>query len=143
MFDLIGMTLTYNRASVLANTQRLGTTVDCSMHSEAVGANKCSNVIITGRDVLTALGVPPNGPTFLGYDNKAGMLVANNAGSSTRSRHFLCMYTILQQRGKREQIAIRHVSNVENAADFLTKWVDKSRFKRSSIYLTNERNAPG
>ena len=37
-------------------------------------------------------------PTVLLTDNKANMLVANDAGSSVRSRHFLRMYRLLQQR---------------------------------------------
>ena len=54
------------------------------------------------------------------------------------SRHFLRMYTILQQRIRNEDIAVGHIPDKENAADFLTKWVDKSKFKRSNFYLTNE-----
>ena len=85
--------------------------------------------------------MPPAGPTFLGCDNKSSVLVANNVGSSARSRHFLRMYTIMQQRIRNGDIAVGHVPDAENAADFLTKWVDKAKFKRSNAYLTNERGA--
>ena len=77
------------------------------------------------------------GPTFIGTDNKAHMLVANSAGSSVRSRHFLKKYTIMQERIKRIEIECGHVKDPENPADFLTKWINSDKFKRSVAYATN------
>ena len=70
------------------------------------------------------------------------MLVMNNAGSSARSRHFLRMYRIIQQRIQCEQIVVKHVPDSKNAADVLTKWVDKAKFERCVAYLTGERATP-
>ena len=95
------------------------------------------DVILSARQVLIALGVPPCGATFIGTDNKAHALVANSAGSSVRSRHFLKKYTIMQERMRRDEIAVGHVRDAENPADFLTKWTNADKFKRSLNYATN------
>ena len=85
-----------------------------------------------------ALGVPPRGATFIGTDNKAHALVANSAGSSVRSRHFLKKYTIMQERMRRKEIAVGHIKDINNPADFLTKWVNADKLKRSLDYATNK-----
>ena len=81
-------------------------------------------------------------PTVLLTDNKANMLVANDAGSSVRSRHFLRMYRLLQQRIGGGEIAIKHVPDAENPADVLTKWVDVNKFEKCIAYMAGERPTP-
>ena len=138
-FDVYGELITYCGAVVSIGTHRLGIAVDCVMHAEAIGLNKTSNKVMAARAALTAFGVPPDGPTFIGHDNKAGVLVVNSAGSSARSRHFLRMYTIMQQRIACDSIAVGHIADAENPADFLTKWVDKAKFRRTNAYITGSR----
>ena len=138
-FDLYAFALTYYGGAVLANVRRVGLEVSSSMQSEAVATCRAAEHVESAREVLRALGVPSAGPTFVGTDNKANMLVANNVGSSTRSRHFLRMYVVLQQRIARESIAVGHVPDRENPSDYLTKWVDKKKFNLSNDYLTNRR----
>ena len=38
--------------------------VDSSMESEAVATGKCGELVTYAREILRALGVPPQGPTF-------------------------------------------------------------------------------
>ena len=131
-----------NGAVVETCTKRVGVESESSMHTEAIGSVRCSDRIIVARNVLTALGVPPSGPTLLVTDSKSNMLVANDAGSSARSRHYLRMYRILQQRIACDDIALKYVPDCENAADALTKWVDKGKFERCVAYMTGERSTP-
>ena len=108
----------------------------------AVASVRCSDRIIYGRNILCSLGVPPTAPTVLVTDSKSNMLVANDAGSSARSRHYLRMYRLLQQRIACDEIAIKYVPDCENPADALTKWVDKGKFERCIAYITGDRASP-
>ena len=92
--------------------------------------------------VLTALGVPPDGPTLLITDSRSNNLVANNAGSSARSRHYLRMYRRLQQRMASDEIVVKYVPDREMPADVLTKFVDKGKFERCNAYLCGMRASP-
>ena len=49
------------------------------------------------------------------------------------------MYVIMQQRIASGSIAVGHIPDAQNPSDFLTKWVNKSKFKKSNDYLTNSR----
>ena len=95
-----------------------------------------------GREIERALGAPPSMPTFLGTDNKANLLVAIDAGSAARSKHFLRTYYTLRQRTTRREIELGHIVDEQNPADFLTKWVGKQKLDASVDYATN-RHAPG
>ena len=101
-----------------------------------MGAQReCTRHLLTARNVLTAVGTPPQGPTFIATDNKAHMLVANSAGSSVRSRHFLKKYTIMQERLERKEITVGNVKDAQNPADFLTKSDLPSGCRRTSSRL--------
>ena len=141
-YDLIAYVLTYNGAQVETCTKRVGVESESSQHTEGVASVKCSSRILYARTVLAALGVPCGEPTVLLTDNKANMLVANDAGSSVRSRHFLRMYRLLQQRIGDGDIAIKHVPDAENPADALTKWIDVNKFEKCVAYMAGERPTP-
>ena len=141
-YDLIAYGLTYYGAVVDSCTKRVGVESEGSMHTEGIASVRASDRIMYARNILTVLGVPPTGPTLLVTDSKAGMLVINNSGSSARSRHYLRMYRILQQRIGNDHIRVKHVPDCENPADVMTKWVDKSKFERCIAYLSGERRAP-
>ena len=130
--------------AVYAETKKIGLACGSSHENEAKATTTCGDVVLYARNVLAALGAPCAGPTFLASDNKANMLVSNSSGSASRSRHFLRMYTMMQERIACGDIAVGHVTDAENPADYLTKWVNKSKFKasdlnRTSIYMTNWR----
>ena len=38
-------------------------------------------------------------------------------------------------------VTLEHVKDVNNPADFLTKWLGAKKFKQSLAYATNSRNA--
>ena len=72
-------------------------------------------------------------------DNRANELVANNTGSSSRSRHFLRRYFVLRQRVAHGCVAVVKVGDPQMPADFLTKWVPAAKLRASIDYLTNAR----
>ena len=86
------------------------------------------------------MGCPPTGPTFLGTDNKANQLIANETGSTNRARHALRRYMILQERVRGGIIKLGYVPDPENPADFLTKFISSKKLEASVKYLTNSSN---
>jgi hypothetical protein len=114
--------------------------VDSSMESEAVATGKCGELVTYAREILRALGVPPQGPTFIGSDNKANALIAAGIAIPSRSRHCLRRYLTFLQRLRRGEVDVGHVPDVENPSDFLTKWVSREKTNASLEYATNFRN---
>ena len=91
------------------------------------------------REILRALGAAPVGPTFIATDNKANMLVAHDAGASAHSRHFLRRYVVLQQRMRSGSVEVGHIPDADMPADYLTKWVNADKLRKSVAYATNAR----
>ena len=44
------------------------------------------------------------------------------------------------QRVQRGEVIIGHIRDVENPADFMTKFVPKEKIEKSLEYLTNKKN---
>ena len=50
-------------------------------------------------------------------------LVARDATSAARARHFLRRYTVLQQRIRSAEVQVFKIDDPNMPADFLTKWL--------------------
>ena len=138
--DVYALLITYYGAAVAHVTKKMHLIIDSSMESEAVATGKCGEAITYAREILRALGVPPNGPSFIGTDNKANGLIASGRSLSTKSRHALRRYTAFLQRVKRGDVEVGHVPDEENPADFMTKWVPRAKHEASIEFATNSRN---
>ena len=87
--------------------------------------------------ILAWPGRPIEGPTFLSTDNLANQKVGSGTGHPTRARHFLRRYFALKQRVTSDEIKLVHVPDAEMPADFLTKWIPRSKLLISLRYATN------
>ena len=105
--------------------------VDSSMESEAIGSSKAGEAISFAREILRAIGRPMEGPTFLSTDNLANQKVGSGTGHPTRARHFLRRYYGLKQRVASGEVKLVHVPDAEMPADFLTKWIPRSKLQVS------------
>ena len=56
-------------------------------------------------------------------------------------RHCMRRYATFLQRIDRREVDLGYVPDVQNPADFLTKFVDKKKFDSSIEYATNGKNA--
>ena len=73
-------------------------------------------------------------------DNQANCLVARNATSAARARHFLRRYTVLQQRIGNGEVTVYKIDDPNMPADFLTKWLPANKLRDSVAYATNSIN---
>ena len=136
--------LTYASAVVLHTTKKIALLVDSSMESEAIASAKGGESVAYAREVLRALGVPPDGPTLLTTDNLANQKIGSGVGCPSRSRHFLRRYFTLKQRIADGEVSLRHADDISMPADFLTKWIPRAKFENSVTYATNSTNlSPG
>ena len=96
-------------------------------------------MVTYAREILRALGVLPEQPTLILTDNQANLLVAANAASAQRSRHFLRRYFALRQRIAAGECRVVKIDDANMPADFLTKWLSGPKFRTSVAYATNSR----
>ena len=91
------------------------------------------------REILRALGVPPQGSTLITTDNLSNQRVATGAGAPSRSLHFLRRYGVLKQRIRSGEVNVQHIPDEQMPADFLTKWIGQKKLDKSIAYATNSR----
>jgi len=103
---------------------------------------KASEVTCFIRNILADAGFDTSEPTLLGSDNSGNVTVINGTGAPSRIKHALRRYAILMQRVKEGEVKLCHVADVENPADFLTKWLVGAKFNDSITYATGSRNHP-
>ena len=137
--DIYGVLITRNGGAVFHQVKRVAIACSCSQHAEAIPTQKASEIIVCAREIERALGAPPTQATLIGTDNKANFLVARDAGSAARSKHFLRTYFSLRERMTRREVDLKHVNDVNNPADFLTKWLGKSKLEESIDYASNRK----
>ena len=71
------------------------------------------------------------GPVPVGTDNRANMLLSSGEGAPSRMRHAIRRFSVFVQRVQRGECLLRHVPDPGNASDFLTKFVDKQKYRAS------------
>ena len=68
---------------------------------------------------------------IVGTDNRANQLLSSGEGAPSRMRHAIRRFKVFAQRVERGECALRHVPDPGNASDFMTKFVDKKKYKAS------------
>ena len=137
--ELVGILLTYAGGVVMHKCKTLRCKVSCSQESEGAATEIGRQFTAVARDVCRALGDPQLKPTFVATDNLANSLVAMDAASASKSRHFLRRYYCILQDVKSGDVRMGYVPDKDMPADFLTKWVSKAKLDLSLAYLTNAR----
>ena len=102
----------------------------------AVATGKAGEAVSYAREILRGMGIPPAGPTFVGTDNKANALIASRRSLPTRLRHWRRRYLVFLERVKAGECEIGHVYDEENPADFMTKFVHKTKAEASNEYAS-------
>ena len=57
-------------------------------------------------------------------------------GSAARAKHLLRRYFVLMQHVQRGEVAVQHVPDEHNPADFLTKFVPANKLRDSLRFVT-------
>ena len=141
--NLYSMALTYNGGVVHHCTKKIGSLMASSCETEGFATAKSGEMVETARAALRALGAPQLQPTPIGSDNLSDVHIGNRSGAASRAKHFLQRYFIFQQRLRRGAVSLYHLPDPANTSDFLTKWVNATKLRRSLDYLTNRQNRVG
>ena len=140
--DVMGLIVTWNRAAIYCCTKKIGIAGIASSHEvEGIASGKLAEVNTYAREIARGFGIALDGPTRILTDNAANERVAMGKANVANSRHFLRRYFGLMRRVAAGEATLVKVPDAENPADFLTKFVDLSKLRKSLDYATNARAA--
>ena len=80
------------------------------------------------------------GPTRTFGDNMPSVQMSNG-GSVTRARHIARRVHIINEYVRDGEFVFQHVTDVNNPADFLGKWVPPKKFRATVKFIFNLDNA--
>ena len=106
-----------------------------SMDSETYAASLAAADLIHHAGLVEEFGIPILYAVPMWSDNTGTVSVANDAGSVGRGRHLAMRARFLQDCKLSNILQVGYVQTSENAADALTKPLDRSKFMKHRIYL--------
>ena len=139
--DVLGIIVTLNRAAIYHSVKKVSLILNSSHEIESIGSGKGAEVNTIAREIMRAHGKPMLTPTEILCDNQAHVSLANKRAWPSASRTFLRRYHALLERIEAGEATVVKVSDEENPADFLTKWVPVAKLRRSVDYATNAKRA--
>ena len=139
--DLYGIMMTYYGGAVFHQTKKINVVMQSSMETEGLATSKATEMAVYGREIAFALGIKLDGPTKCATDNTSNLQVSSGKGAANRTKYCIRRFLASRQRVTEGLVSLEHVKDVDNPADFLTKWLPAKKFKLSLAYATNSANA--
>ena len=94
------------------------------------------------RGLVEEMGIIINRAVPMWSDNSGTVSVANDSGSVGRARHLAMRARFLQDCKSAQICQVGYVPTLENAADMLTKPLDRSKFSKHRMYLMGMADGP-
>ena len=113
-----------------------------SMDSETYAASLGAADLIHIRGLVEEMGVVIHHAVPMWSDNSGTVSVANDSGSVGRARHLTMRARFLQDCKSAGICQVGYVPTQENAADMLTKPLDRSKFSKHRMYLMGMADEP-
>ena len=125
-----GWCATYGNATVGYGSKRQQSVALSSTEAEIMAASLAACEIVFMRGLLREMGVKLDGPTLLRVDNLGAVALAKDRRSCHRSRHIQRRYLKVREFVALGEVKVEYVNTDANAADILTKALERDAFER-------------
>jgi len=125
----------FGNATVGYGSKRQQSIALSSTEAEIMAASRTALEVMFYRGVLRDLGVDVSEPTVVRVDNRSALALAQDRRSCHRSRHILRRYLKIRELVSEQHIRVEYVNTTENAADLLTKALDRETHWRHTRVL--------
>jgi hypothetical protein len=138
-----GGTLSLGKGSVYSMSRKQRINTKSSTEAELVGVDDGMPLVIWTRNFITAQGYKIR-DNVVYQDNQSTMLLAKNgrASSGRRTRHIDIRYFFVTDRIKRGELRIEYCPTGDMVADFFTKPLQGSLFRKLRGIILNIPNRP-
>jgi hypothetical protein len=136
-----GALLSLGKGAVYACSKRQKINTKSSTEAELVGVDDVMGHIIWIRNFLKMQGYP-GGSIRVFQDNQSAMLLENNGkwSSTKRTRHLDIRYFFVTDRIKKKELEVLYCPTEDMVADFFTKPLQGSSFRKHRSSILNETN---
>jgi len=121
--SVTGLFILFAGAAIAYKSRLQSLVATSSTEAEFYAAVFCAKLALYFRYILQDLDALAPGPTVLYIDNQAALHMINEKRPTDRARHVDTQWFAIQQWRELQQIVMKHLPGVINAADALTKAV--------------------
>jgi hypothetical protein len=138
-----GGALSFGKGSIYSMSRKQRINTKSSTEAELVGVDDGMPIVIWTRNFITAQGYKIR-DNVVYQDNQSTMLLAKNgrASSGRRTRHIDIRYFFVTDRIKRGELRIEYCPTGDMVADFFTKPLQGSLFRKLRAIILNLPNRP-
>ena len=123
--------------AIHCSSQRQDCTAGSTTEAEIIAASSAANEVVHFRGLLFDLRLEQLKPTVLDIDNSSCINVAEDYGSSSRTRHIARRHMRVREFVHRGILHTNLVPSAENISDFFTKVLEKALFQKHRRVVMN------
>jgi len=86
-------------------------------------------------ELLTELGIPPNGSTLINVDNQAAIKFTENSQFHARSKHIDIHHHFIREHIASNEVSVQYCATENNLADIFTKALPKAKYEHFAKLL--------
>ncbi len=128
--SVTGYVMTLAGGPVAWMSKRQSITAQSTAEAEYVAASSATSEVLYLRKLLSELGMPQMSATTLFEDNQPCIQIANNPGTSARTKHIALRYHAVRERVANGEVKLVYVPTEDQVADLLTKSVGRVILQR-------------
>ena len=128
--SVTGYIMTLAGGPVAWMSKRQSITAQSTAEAEYVAASSATSEVLYLRKLLSELGMPQMSATTVFEDNQPCIQIANNPGTSARTKHIALRYHAVRERVANGEVKLVYVPTEDQVADLLTKSVGRVILQR-------------
>ena len=124
-----------------SHSQQYTDVATAPMFAEYYALSEVVKVVCYVRQLLTDLGFPPTAPTTIFEDNLPAIHLADAEHVTRKSKSIFTRYHNTRDMIKRGVVSICHLNSLDMSADFLTKYMPRTRFEFLRRCILNDSSS--
>ncbi len=128
--SVTGYVMTLAGGPVAWMSKKQTITAQSTAEAEYVAASSATSEVLYLRKLMSELGIPQTTATVLGEDNQPCIQIANNPGTSARTKHIALRFHAVRERVASGEVKLVYVPTEDQVADLLTKSVGRIILQR-------------
>lgn len=122
-----GYVVLVDGAAVVWNSKLQPTVATSTVEAEYMASASAARELIWLRNILSDIGMKPEGPLLIKGDNQGAISTAHNPMVTVRTKHIDVQHHFIRDRVRRKEIEFSYVPTAMQVADVLTKAVGAAK----------------
>jgi hypothetical protein len=122
-----GYAVMFGNTAISWYSKKQPTVALSTMEAEYMAVSNAMRECLWIRELLTKLGIPPQGPTIIHVDNQAAIKFAENSQFHARSKHIDIRHHFIREHITSNEVSVQYCTTDDNIADIFTKFLSKPK----------------